>query len=79
MNDTTPMTVFWRIYLLKRFTAENTYDALARRLGLHSKEDIRRLTANYSCISPIIAAKIRQAFPMISIGWLLSGEGDIFG
>ena len=78
MNYDTPMTVFWRIHLLKRLTTSNSYEELAERLGLEAAEDIRVITRNYASVNPLFAQKIIEAFPYVSRIWLLSGKGEPF-
>ncbi|MDO5497101.1 MAG: LexA family transcriptional regulator [Alistipes sp.] len=51
----------------------------ARHIGLSRAENLYQIKSGNNGISYNLAQRIVECFPEISIGWLLTGEGDMFG
>ena len=56
-----------------------TINAFGRHIGLPRSETLYQIKAGRNGISQNIARRITAKFPEISLGWLLSGEGEMFG
>ena len=48
-------------------------------IGLPRAENLYQIKAGKNGISRALATRIVEHFPEVSLGWLLSGEGDMFG
>lgn len=59
--------------------ANMTTNFFARHIGLSRSENLYQIKAGKNGISYLLARRIVEHFPEISIGWLLTGEGDMFG
>lgn len=59
--------------------ANMTVNAFGRHIGLVRSENLYQIKAGRNGISQNLARRIVAKFPEISLGWLLSGEGDMFG
>jgi hypothetical protein len=51
----------------------------ARHIGLSRAENLYQIKSGNNGISYNLAQRIVESFPEVSIGWLLTGEGDMFG
>lgn len=59
--------------------ADMTINYFGRHIGLHRSENLYRIKAGRNGISQALAQRIVDKFPELSLGWLLTGEGDMFG
>ena len=59
--------------------ANMTINHFGRHIGLIRSEALYQIKAGQHGISQALARRIVEKFPEVSIGWLLTGEGDIFG
>lgn len=58
--------------------ADMNINYFARHIGLSRAENIYQIKAGRNGISHNLARRIVERFPQISMGWLLSGEGEMF-
>ena len=65
-----------RLRIVLQYSGERTYNALALRLGLKRSENLYRIRKGYNGISMDLALRIRNICPLLSLSWLLGGEGD---
>ena len=65
-----------RLRIVLQYSGERTYNALALRLGLKRSENLYRIRKGYNGISMDLALRIRNICPLLSLSWLLVGEGD---
>ncbi|MBR5877870.1 MAG: hypothetical protein IKZ11_04830 [Alistipes sp.] len=56
-----------------------TINAFGRHVGLVRSENLYQIKAGRNGISQNLARRVVEKFPEISLGWLLSGEGEMFG
>ncbi len=56
-----------------------TINHFGRHIGLARSEALYQIRAGQHGISQALARRIVEKFPEVSIGWLLSGEGDMLG
>lgn len=59
--------------------AHMTINGFGVHIGLPRAENLYQIKAGKNGISRALGARIVEHFPEISLGWLLSGEGDMFG
>ena len=59
--------------------ANMTTNHFGRHIGLTRSEPLYQIKSGIHGISQALAARIVEKFPEISKGWLLTGEGDMFG
>lgn len=59
--------------------ANMTINHFGRHIGLVRSEPLYQIRAGQHGISQALARRIVDKFPELSIGWLLTGEGDMFG
>ena len=59
--------------------ANMSINFFGRHIGLTRSEPLYQIKAGIHGISQALAARIVEKFPEISKGWLLTGEGDMFG
>lgn len=59
--------------------ANMTINHFGRHIGLIRSEALYQIKAGQHGISQALARRIVEKFPEVSIGWLLTGEGDMFG
>lgn len=64
-----------RLRIVLQYSGERTYNALALRLGLKRSENLYRIRKGYNGISMDLALRIRNICPLLSLSWLLGGEG----
>ena len=55
-----------------------TINAFGRHIGLVRSENLYQIKAGKNGISQNLARRIVDKFPEVSLGWLLSGEGEMF-
>ena len=55
-----------------------TTNSFAHHIGLLRAENLYQIKSGKNGISRNLAARIVAAFPEVSAGWLLTGEGDMF-
>lgn len=55
-----------------------TINAFGHHIGLVRSENLYQIKAGKNGISQNLARRIVDKFPEVSIGWLLSGEGEMF-
>ncbi len=55
-----------------------TTNSFARHIGLLRAENLYQIKSGKNGISRNLAARVVAAFPEVSVGWLLSGEGEMF-
>lgn len=65
-----------RLRIVLQYSGERSYNALALRLGLKRSENLYRIRKGYNGISMDLALRIRNICPLLSLSWLLGGEGD---
>lgn len=56
-----------------------TINGFGLHIGLPRAENLYQIKAGKNGISRSLGLRIVEHFPEISLGWLLSGEGDMFG
>ena len=56
-----------------------TINGFGVHIGLPRAENLYQIKAGKNGISRALATRIVEHFPEVSLGWLLSGEGDMFG
>ena len=56
-----------------------TINGFGVHIGLPRAENLYQIKARKNGISRALATRIVEHFPEVSLGWLLSGEGDMFG
>jgi hypothetical protein len=56
-----------------------TINGFGVHIGLPRAENLYQIKAGKNGISRALGSRIVEHFPEISLGWLLSGEGDMFG
>lgn len=78
MNKTNNSSHWERLDSVIRW-ANMTTNFFARHIGLSRSENLYQIKAGKNGISHSLARRIVEHFPEISIGWLLTGEGDMFG
>ena len=59
--------------------AHMTINGFGLHIGLPRAENLYQIKAGKNGISRALGVRIVEHFPEISLGWLLSGEGDMFG
>ena len=59
--------------------ADMTTNYFGRYIGLLRSESLYQIKSGKNGISHSLARRIVEHFPEISPGWLLTGEGDMFG
>lgn len=59
--------------------AQMTINGFGVHIGLPRAENLYQIKAGKNGISRALGSRIVEHFPEISLGWLLSGEGDMFG
>ena len=59
--------------------ARMTINGFGLHIGLPRAENLYQIKAGKNGISRALGVRIVEHFPEISLGWLLSGEGDMFG
>lgn len=55
-----------------------TTNYFGRYIGLARSENLYQIKAGKNGISQNLACRIVEKFPELSVGWLLTGEGDMF-
>ena len=55
-----------------------TINAFGRHIGLARSENLYQIKSGKNGISQNLARRIVDKFPEVSLGWLLSGEGEMF-
>ena len=55
-----------------------TTNYFGRYIGLARSENLYQIKAGKNGISQNLARRIVEKFPELSVGWLLTGEGDMF-
>lgn len=55
-----------------------TTNYFGRYIGLSRSENLYQIKAGKNGISQNLARRIAEKFPELSVGWLLTGEGDMF-
>ncbi len=58
--------------------ADMTINYFGRYIGLSRSENLYQIKAGKNGISQNLARRITDRFPEISLGWLLTGEGEMF-
>ncbi len=58
--------------------ANMTTNYFGRYIGLARSENLYQIKAGKNGISQNLARRIVEKFPELSVGWLLTGEGDMF-
>ncbi|MBP3317123.1 MAG: hypothetical protein J6L01_01365 [Alistipes sp.] len=58
--------------------ANMSVNYFGRHIGLARSETLYQIKAGHNGISQNLARRIVEKFPEISLGWLLSGEGEMF-
>lgn len=75
---TTIITPQWvRLSRIIQWTGLNI-NRFAQDVGLPRSESLYQIKRGNNSISVELAAKIKQRYPTISSGWLLTGEGSMF-
>lgn len=59
--------------------ADMTINYFGRYIGLQRSENLYQIKSGRNGISQALAQRIVDKFPEVSMGWLLTGEGDMFG
>lgn len=59
--------------------ANMTTNYFGRYIGLNRSESLYQIKSGKNGISHSLARRIVDHFPELSLGWLLTGEGDMFG
>ena len=78
MNMTNHSSDWDRLESVIRWT-QMTINGFGVHIGLPRAENLYQIKAGKNGISRALATRIVEHFPEVSLGWLLSGEGDMFG
>ena len=78
MNKTNNNSDWARLESVIRW-AQMTINGFGVHIGLPRAENLYQIKAGKNGISRALGSRIVEHFPEISLGWLLSGEGDMFG
>ena len=78
MNRTNSISDWERLESVIRW-AQMTINGFGVHIGLPRAENLYQIKAGKNGISRALATRIVEHFPEVSLGWLLSGEGDMFG
>ena len=78
MDKTNVNTNWQRLASVIRWSGM-TINRFAHHIGLSRAENLYQIKAGKNGISRALATRIVEHFPEVSLGWLLSGEGDMFG
>lgn len=78
MNKTNNNSDWERLECVIRW-AQMTINGFGVHIGLPRAENLYQIKAGKNGISRALGSRIVEHFPEISLGWLLSGEGDMFG
>lgn len=78
MNMTNNSSDWDRLESVIRWT-QMTINGFGVHIGLPRAENLYQIKAGKNGISRALATRIVEHFPEVSLGWLLSGEGDMFG
>jgi hypothetical protein len=78
MNMANSSTPWQRLESVIRW-ADMTTNYFGRYIGLLRSESLYQIKSGKNGISHSLARRIVEHFPEISPGWLLTGEGDMFG
>lgn len=78
MNKTNNNSDWERLESVIRW-AQMTINGFGVHIGLPRAENLYQIKAGKNGISRALGTRIVEHFPEISLGWLLSGEGDMFG
>ena len=78
MNKTNNNSDWSRLESVIRWS-QMTINGFGVHIGLPRAENLYQIKAGKNGISRALGSRIVEHFPEISLGWLLSGEGDMFG
>ncbi len=66
-----------RIEAVLEHSRIHSINAFARHIGINRGENLYQIRRGNNGISKALAKAINDRFPEISLGWLLSGEGNM--